>query len=64
MRDAANVNKVAKLLRSPQPPSDFGCADEDDVSVKTTTTFKRCHAVAVQPMGSLQSSDAFPDVCN
>jgi hypothetical protein len=58
------MNYVAELLGSFQVSSDFGRADEDDMAVKTAATFKRCHAVAMQPIGSLESSDAFPDVCN
>jgi hypothetical protein len=62
--DAANINEAAELLRSFQPPSNLRDTDENDVSVKTAATFKRYHAVAVQLTTALQSSDAFPDVCN
>jgi hypothetical protein len=45
---AANMNDVAKLLRSFQPPSDFGCADKDDVSVKTAATFEDRNTIGRQ----------------
>jgi hypothetical protein len=46
--DRLNVDDLAELLRSFQPPSDFGCADEDDVGVKTAATFEDRNTVGLQ----------------
>jgi hypothetical protein len=38
--DAANINDVAELLRSLQPPRNLRDTDEDDVDVKAAATFE------------------------